>query len=165
MLPKKLFLRGKKTKFANDQKPGTPPCFLAAVFPTQIFRKPLPACALRVWGFLAERAFSFGKFSQRTPKAPEGPQKDLIGLWGSALALTVLEALRVLEAWRIHFTRALPELKGEVRKDVQPTSGKSQSRDPGKRREPFLGLGPFLVGQPPKKRGKRIGATEQLRLR
>ena len=35
--------------------------------------------------------------------------------------------------------------------------------DPGKKREPFLGK-TILVGQPPKKRkGTRIGATEQLR--
>ena len=33
--------------------------------------------------------------------------------------------------------------------------------DPGKKREPILGLGPFLVEQPPDKKGKK-GATEQL---
>ena len=35
-----------------------------------------------------------------------------------------------------------------------------------RRKEPFLGLGPFLVGQPPNKKkvGKRTGATEPLRL-
>ena len=35
--------------------------------------------------------------------------------------------------------------------------------DPGKKREPFLGKTIFFVGQPPKKIGKRMGTTEQLR--
>ena len=57
--------------------------------------------------------------------------------------------------------RALLEKLGDFRLRTTKTQLFS---DPGKKREPFLELGPFLERQPPKEKGKK-GTTGQLRKR